>query len=185
MRSCPAFTMSVALLSCMAASASGERQRTPSAVARNLHGVWSLVSIEDYRPNGEVVYWLGQHPSGVLTYSPPGRVAAQLMRDPRPTFAAGRVWGTDARELLPTATAGEIREAFAGYYAYFGTYDVDESGQAVTHHVKASLRSHEIDLDYVRPFELSGDQLVLRYPVTTEDGEIRTRIIVWRRAERF
>jgi hypothetical protein len=90
------------------------------------------------------------------------------------------MWSLDNQVLLPTATASEIRDAFAGY---FGTYEVDERTQVVTHHVKASLRSHEVGIDYVRPFTLSGDQLVLRYPVTADDGETRTRIVVWRRAE--
>jgi len=112
-------------------------------------------------------------------------MAVQFMRDPRPTFAAGRAWSRDNQALLPTASAAEIRDAFTGYYGYFGTYDVDERAHAVTHHIKASLRSHEVGVDYVRPFELSGDQLVLRYPVTADDGELRTRIIVWRRAEGF
>jgi hypothetical protein len=112
-------------------------------------------------------------------------MTVQFMRDPRPTFAAGRVWGPDNQRLLSAASAAEVQEAFTGYYAYFGTYEVDERAQAVTHHVKASLRSHEVGVDYVRPFELSGDQLKLRYPVTADDGEIRTRIIVWHRAERF
>jgi len=177
--------LAVALVSCLATAASGERQATPRATERDLLGVWDLVSIEDHKPNGEVLFWLGQHPSGVLTYLPSGRMAVQFMRDPRPTFTAGRVWGRDGRELLPIASPTEIREAFAGYYAYFGTYEVDERAQAVTHHVKASLRPHEVGLDYVRPFELSGDRLVLRYPVTSDDNEIRTRIIVWRRAERL
>jgi hypothetical protein len=110
-------------------------------------------------------------------------MAVQFMRDPRPTFAGGRVWGPDNQKLLPAASATEIRDALAGYYAYFGTYDVDLRAQTVTHHIKASLRSHEVGTDYVRPFELSGNQLLLRYPVTADDGETRTRIIVWRRAE--
>lgn len=182
MRSRRALALAVVLVSGLGTTASGERQAAPK-VAAQLLGVWDLVSYEDHRPNGEVLHWWGQHPSGVLTYSRSGRMAVQFMRDPRPTFAAGRVWGPDNQQLLPTASATEIRDAFAGYYAYFGTYEVDERAQTVTHHIKASLRSHEVGADNVRPFKLSGDQLVLRFPVTADDGERRTRIIVWRRAE--
>jgi hypothetical protein len=185
MRSRPALTLSVVLVCCLGTPASGERQVAPKATARELLGIWDLVSYEDHRPNGEVLSWWGPHPSGVLTYSPSGRMTVQFMRDPRPTFAAGRVWGPDNQRLLSAASAAEVQEAFTGYYAYFGTYEVDERAQAVTHHIKASLRSHEVGVDYVRPFELSGDQLKLRYPVTADDGEIRTRIIIWHRAERF
>jgi hypothetical protein len=111
-------------------------------------------------------------------------MAVQVMRDPRPTFTAGSIWSSDGRELLPGASANEIREAYAGYYAYFGTFDVDERAHAVTHHVRASLRSQEVGLDFVRPYEFSGDQLILRYSVLATGGETRTRVIVWRRAER-
>ncbi len=148
------------LASCLGTVTSGEPQPAPTVTAKQLVGVWDLVSYEDHRPNGEVLQRWGQHPSGVLTYSASGRMAVQFMRDPRPTFAAGRVWGRDNQTLLPTASAAEIRDAYAGYYAYFGTYDVDERARAVTHHIKSSLRSHEVGTDNVRPFELAGDRLV-------------------------
>jgi hypothetical protein len=110
-------------------------------------------------------------------------MAVQFMRDPRATFAAGRVWGRDNQQLLPTATAAEIRAAYTGYYAYFGTYDVDQGARTVTHHITSSLRSHEVGLDNVRSFELSGNQLRLRLTVVSDDGEQRQRLIAWRRAE--
>ena len=178
------FIFVVVLVSALGATTFGERQAAPKAAAQLLIGEWDLVSYEDHRPNGEVLHWWGQRPSGVLTYSRSGRMTVQFMRDPRPTFAAGRVWGPDNQKLLPTASATEIRDAYAGYYAYFGTYTVDERAQTVTHHIKASLRSHEVGADNVRQFKLSGDQLVLQLSVTAEDGERRTRIIVWRRAEK-
>jgi hypothetical protein len=175
----------VALALCTFAGAYGISalgQEQPRA-AKQLIGVWDLVSYEDHRPNGEVLQWWGQHPSGVLMYSPSGRMAVQFMRDPRATFTAGRVWGRDNQKLLPTASAAEIRDAYAGYYAYFGSYDVDERARAVTHHITSSLRSHEVGTDNVRPFELTGNRLVFRFTVTADDGETRARIIVWRRSE--
>ena len=184
MRSRRAMALVVALVMGLGTTTLGARQPTAGTVTGQLLvGVWDLVSYEDHRPSGEVLKWWGQHPSGVLTYSPSGRMAVQFMRDPRPTFAAGRVWGPDNQKLLPAASAPEIRDAFAGYYAYFGTYQVDARAQTVTHHISGSLRSHEVGADYVRPFKLSGNQLVLRYPVTADDGETRIRIVVWRRAE--
>ena len=183
MRSRRAFVMVVVLVGGLGTTTFGERQPAPQAAAQLLIGVWDLVSYEDHRPNGEVLHRWGQRPSGVLTYSRSGRMTVQFMRDPRTTFAAGRVWSPDNQTLLPTASPTEIRDAYAGYYAYFGTYEVDERAQTVTHHIKASLRSHEVGADNVRSFRLSGDQLVLQLSVTADDGEKRTRIIVWRRAE--
>ena len=172
--------LTIALTGCLGSATSGERQ---ASAAQQLVGVWDLVSYEDHRPNGEVLYGWGRHPSGVLTYSPGGRMTVQFMRDPRTTFAAGRVWGRDNQQLLPTATAADIRAAYIGYYAYFGTYEVDEHARTVTHHIASSLRSHEVGADNVRSFELSGSQLLLRLNVVSDDGEERRRLIVWRRAE--
>ena len=185
MRSRRVLALTAALVCCLGFASFGERQAAPRAAARDLLGVWDLVSYEDHDKNGKISYGWGPQPSGVLTYSPGGRMTVQFMRDPRSTFAAGRVWSRDNRELLATAQAAEIRDAYSGYYAYFGTYDFDERAQAVTHHIRASLRSHEVGADNVRPFELKGDQLVMRIPVTTDTGEARTRFVVWRRAERF
>ena len=178
-----AVALAVVLVGGLGTSTFGERQAVPNVAAQRLIGVWDLVSYEDHRPNGEVLYRWGARPSGVLTYSRSGRMTVQFMRDPRTTFAAGRVWSPDNQTLLPTASSTEIRDAYAGYYAYFGTYEVDERAQTVTHHIKASLRSHEVGADNVRQFKLSGDQLVLQLSVIADDGEKRTRNIVWRRAE--
>jgi Lipocalin-like domain len=132
----------------------------------------------------DVLEWMGKKPSGMLVYSPDGRMTIQIMRDPRPVVT-GPMWSSDGHNLLPSASANEIRDAYSGYYAYFGTWDLDEHAHTVTHHVRASLRSVEVGSDYVRPYELSAGQLRLRYPVSAPDGERRTRVLVWRRAERF
>lgn len=148
-----------------------------------LHGVWTLLSLEDHQPDGQVVYWLGQGVSGTIVYTPNGRMFVQFLGDPHPRFSAGNVFSPDARALLPTAKGDEIRQAYAGYYAYFGTYDIDEAKHIVTHHVQSSLRPQEIGLNYERPYQLTEDRLVLRYPVLTDKGPSNTRIITWRRAE--
>ena len=159
-------------------------QATQPSERRKLIGVWELVSLHDHRPNGDVLDWMGKNPSGTLIYSPDGRMSVQIMRDPRPPVAAS-MWSSDGRVLLPSASANEIRDAYSGYYAYFGTWDVDERAHTVTHHIRASLRSVEVGADYVRPYEFSGEQLLLRYPVSAADGETWTRVLIWRRGERL
>ena len=159
-------------------------QATQPSERRNLLGVWELVSLQDHRPNGDVLDWMGKKPSGMLIYSPSGRMTIQIMRDPRP-MTAGPIWSSDGHSVLPNAPANEIRDAYSGYYAYFGTWDVDERAHTVTHRVHASLRSGEVDSNYVRPYEISAEQLLLRYPVSGPDGETRTRVLIWRRAERL
>jgi hypothetical protein len=134
-------------------------------------GTWRLVSIEDIRPNGEIVYWMGQKPAGIIMYDATGHMSVQFMRDPRPTFAAE----------YNRATLEEIKSAYEGYFAYFGTYEVDEEKSTVMHHLEGSLRPQEVGIDYQRAFKLSGDRLVLSMRVPGK--EERTRNLVWERAQ--
>ena len=84
---------------------------------------------------------------------------------------------------MPAAADDEVRKAYRGYYAYFGTYEIDGSRRVVTHHVTSSLRPHEIGLSYERPYEVTEERLVLRYPVPGDGGGTNTRVLVWRRSE--
>jgi hypothetical protein len=54
------------------------------------------------------------------------------MADPRPTFA-------DNPATNPP-TYDEFRNAFFGYYAYWGTYTINEAGHGVVHHVSEGER---------------------------------------------
>ena len=145
--------------------------------------MWELVSLEDVQPGGMIVYTWGKAVSGTITYTPGGRVFVQLLGDPNPRFSAGNVFSPSGRGLLRAASDDEIRKAYVGYYAYGGTYEIDESKRVVTHHVASSLRPHEIGLSYERPYELTEERLVLRYPVPGGLGGTNTRVIVWRRSE--
>ena len=176
--------VSLAIASVLWTSGEAAGQATPSSDRRTLLGVWELVSLQDHRPNGDVLDWMGKKPSGTLIYSPDGRMSVQIMRDPRPA-GAGSMWSIDGRDLLPSASANEVRDAYSGYYAYFGTWEVDERAHTITHHIRASLRSVEVGADYVRPYEFSGEQLLLRSAVSAASGEKQTRVITLRRAERF
>ena len=173
--------VTVVVASLFLASGKAVGQGVQSGERRNLIGEWELVSLQDYTANGEMLDWMGKNPTGSLVYSSDGRMALQIMRDP--PAVARPIWSSDGRGLLPSATTNDIRDALGGYYAYFGTWDVDERAHTVTHHIRASLRSGEIGAHYVRPYELAGDQLVFRYPAAGAEGW--TRMLVWRRAERF
>jgi hypothetical protein len=89
-----------------------------------LIGVWSLVSDVARSSTGQQAFPLGEDPTGQLIYSQTGHVAVTMGRRGRPQFAS------------PDALAGtdeEIKEAFMGFEAYAGTYDVDlEAGTQVS-----------------------------------------------------
>ena len=147
--------------------------------ARQLLGVWELVSIEDRGSQGEQSLWLGPHPTGTITYSPGGRMAVQFMGDPRPVVATPNAW--QGRQINPAVPIDELHDALGGYYAYFGTYSVDFVKHVVVHHIRASLHPSEVGIDYERPYRFEGDLLILRYPA----GGGATRTITFRKAEQF
>ena len=54
-----------------------------------------------------------------------------------------------------------MRSAYAGYIAYFGTYEVNEAGDTVVHHVHGALNPGWVGGDQVRRMRFDGELLVL------------------------
>jgi hypothetical protein len=134
-----------------------------------LIGAWRLKSIAGVVPKA-AIFSMGAKPQGILIYTASGHMAAEIVRDPGPTFPSG----------YENASPEEIRNAFEGYYAYFGTYHVNTAEKTVTHHLQCSLRPAEIGRDYVRVYKLSGDHLTLN-PVR-EGRKLQVRL-TWERAK--
>jgi hypothetical protein len=130
-----------------------------------LVGTWKVVSWESLRRNGEALnIWMGLHPSGLIMYQPNGYMAVQFMADPRPAFAQN-----------PATTPppyDEFRNAFFGYYAYWGTYTINEAGNGVVHHVQGSERPGEVGLNYQRSVSIDGTKLVITTPCCYKAGQL-------------
>lgn len=139
-------------------------------------GAWKLVSIETLRPNGEIIYpFYGKHPQGLITYDRSGWMSVQIVSDPPATKPS-----VSSREEMLHATVDEKAAALDGYYAYFGTWTVDEGQGTVTHHIQQSLYPAERGENGVRHFVLEGDRLTLTAK-THEMGEDHMRRLVWER----
>lgn len=135
-------------------------------------GTWTLVSQEFRGGDGQVIYPAGHEASGVIMYDAAGNMAVQIMRVDRPLFASGDVLeGTD----------DEIRAAYQGYNAYFGTYTVDETQRIVTHHLRGSLFPNRVGSDQVRYFAFEGNWLTLKTPPVLRGGSSLTGTLVWER----
>lgn len=118
-----------------------------------LVGTWRMEEIRDTDAAGKVTYPYGEHPLGYIVYDPTGHVHVQVMHTPAtPPFASGDdAKGTDA----------EVRAAYLGYAAYFGTYRVDARAGTVVHRVEGSLMPGYTGTDQPRPFTVRGDELVI------------------------
>ena len=141
----------------------------PNDVRARLLGAWRLVTWEEQLASGEVDYPLGPDAVGQLTYSPSGRVSAQLVRPDQPRFG-----DDDWRK----ATPDERADTWLGYFGYFGRYSIDEEAGSVTHHVEGAWFPNLVGTNQVRYYHLDGDTLTL--DADTAWGRVR---IVWEKID--
>jgi hypothetical protein len=135
-------------------------------------GTWKLISSEFRASNGKVSYPWGIDVDGRLIYTADGNVAVQIMSPSRPNFAAkDHMKGTDQ----------EIRAAFEGYQAYYGTFTLNESEKTITHHIQGSVFPNLIGHNLKRFYNLSRDQLTLSTPPMPMGGEVVTGVLIWKR----
>src|SRR5262249_38236556 len=119
--------------------------REPSHMAQRLIGTWTLVSYEAIEPDGSRSLPFG-HAVGRLSYDVHGNMSGQVMRPHR------------APVELAIGAAQQVRAAYIGYIAYFGTYEVDEQAGTVVHHVLGALNPAWVGGDQVRRMAFDGDR---------------------------
>jgi Lipocalin-like domain len=120
-----------------------------------LVGTWKLVSALNVTHKGIVNNEpYGRNFTGLLTYTPDGRMMALV------------TWG--ARNPLSKgffeAPVEERAEAYANSFAYAGTFTLKDDN--VVHHVEAATFPNSVNTDLVRTItKLQGDRLTLRTDV--------------------
>ena len=133
-----------------------------AAVKARLIGVWTLIRCERKLKDGRTEYPYGEKPAGRISYDKAGRMSAQLMRPGRrSTVTPGLNF------IAGNAGADEIREAVAGYAAYYGTFDVDASSTTVIHHVQGALVPSWVGTDLKRTYRFEGKQRLLLSATTS------------------
>ena len=95
-------------------------------------------------------------------------MAGQVMRPGR-LEVAPKQWG-----------AQEVRSAYAGYIAYFGTYEVSVAGDAVVHHVHGALNPGWVGGDQVRRMRFDDDLLILSTEVQ-KGGALVRHTLTWKK----
>ncbi len=125
-------------------------------VIPKLVGSWKLVSFHSQDSSGQTAYPFGKDAQGRLIYEPDGRMAVQLMNPNRPGF-------TSDDPLVTSET--EVRAAFGGYTAYYGTYSVNPDERTITHRIEAALLPNWVGTDQRRHFEFDGKYLTLKGPL--------------------
>lgn len=138
------FLVAVALAFSIFAHAQSAKKIASSGGAKEkLIGAWHLVYIDARGSDGKPAPV--PQPKGMLIYTRDGHMSVQLMYP--------ESGNTVSNEYV-----------LSGYEASFGSYDVDETVNTVTHHVQGSItRDLLVGKDLPRKYEFTADgQLVIR-----------------------
>ena len=136
-------------------------------MSHRLVGNWTLLSYDSIHADGTTGKPFG-NAVGRLTYDELGYMSGQVMRPDRAAIARTNK-GTR-----------RLRAAYAGYIAYFGTYQVNDADATVVHHVRGALNPEWVGGRQVRRFRFEGDLLILQVDIPRPDGLVR-HVLTWER----
>jgi hypothetical protein len=158
-----------------------EEKRTPPAdqsaaatlrgmVASRFVGTWKLVSYTQKTEAGNTMYPFGQYPIGLAMFDSGGHMSVQIMQIPHATFTAG----------YEHATAEQVKAVYQAYFAYYGTWSVDEMNEQLVEIIKASNQLDYVNRMQTRPYFFDKNQLSLRNLVEL-NGRQYSIATVWER----
>lgn len=139
-----------------------------------LIGVWKLVSYEFRLADGILIRPMGQGVRGILIYDATGYMALQVIDPERPRFAS---------EDWMSGTADEIKSAWEGVVAYYGTFKVLEERGMIVHHVQGSSFPNWTGIDREQLFELADERLKLLTLPMKMGGEQLVGQLVWQKVK--
>lgn len=141
-----------------------------------LIGAWKLVSYVEFPQDGAPQRSpLGEHPEGIIMYTPDGYMSVQLMRPGRKNFASGDWF---------RATPEEFAEEASGYIAYSGPFHVDEEAKSLTHSMNVSLFPGWVGQTHPRIVKVEGNRLHLATPTPVSSGGSSVMAqLIWERVE--
>ena len=133
----------------------------------NAVGTWRLTSFI-VSNEGRQLYPLGPHAVGLLVFTEDGWFSAQIMQPNRPRFASNN-WTTGTDE--------EVRAAFTGYVAYFGTYAIDPDNAVMRLEPVGTLYPNWLGETQTRFTSMNGNEFYLTTPpMTTPQGTVTARL---------
>ena len=144
----------------------------PAQSTKDVAGFYTLVSIDNTRPDGSVVPQYGPHPKGALSLDPSGRYILFIRRADIEKFASSNV-----RE----GTAAENRSVVRGSIAHTGTYAIDGDGKTIVLRIESSTFPNQDRTEMKRSLTLTPNELTYVVPVPSVGSGTAT--LVWRRVK--
>lgn len=139
-----------------------------------LVGTWRIADYIAVREDGDEIRPMGQGLQGYIMYAADGHLSVNLMKPGRAKYASADIMQSTVEERAAAADS---------YFAYAGTFRVDEEKRMVLHHVLYSLMPNWVDTEQRRLIFLDGNKLELRSPAPAMvAGEKRVLRILWERA---
>ncbi len=127
-------------------------------------GAWTLVKIERFDADGELLAPPIEDRLGYIIYDPAGYMGVTIMQPDRRPYSGNQ------------RTPDEALASYSTYSSYFGTFTVNEAEGFLTHHLEGSLNTRGAGSDYRRFYTLSGNRLTLQ-PPAGENGN--TSQLTW------
>jgi hypothetical protein len=143
-----------------------------SQAADSVVGSWRLASWAEVETESKVVRTpFGENPSGVITYTPDGRMSVLIIDSKRKSPAG------------PKATDAEGVELYQTMIAYSGAYSLD--GNKVTHKIEVSWNQAWTGTNQQRFFEVKDDILTIKTPqiISPITGKESVSTLVWERVK--
>lgn len=129
----------------------------PADPTSQFAGAWTLVKIERFDGDGELLAPPIEDRVGYIIYDPSGYMGVTIMQPDRRPYAGNQ------------PTSAEALANYSTYTSYFGTFTVDEAEAFLTHHLEGSLNTRGAGSDYKRFYTFSGNRLTLQ-PPAQENG---------------
>ncbi len=132
-----------------------------------LTGSWELLSWHSLFDD-KIEYPYGKNLSGLLTYTQNDIVMVSIMS-----------LGCDAflSEDIMQATLTEKAAAFSHYISYFGTFEIDDIHQIVSHRITGASFPNWVGSMQKRAYQLAGNLLTLQ----SEYMDNSVQILKWRK----
>jgi Lipocalin-like domain len=126
------------------------QQRVPKA---RLVGYWTLISVDNVKPDGSRAPRHGAHPAGLLIFDAKGHYSLIVLTE---------------------GTPEEYKTALEGNNADYGHYTVNESDQSITFFMEHASHPELEGSSHTRYFTLKGDRLT--YTTVRPDSNQRIPI---------
>ena len=141
-----------------------------------LIGAWKLISYVEKPIDGSASFYpMGEHPMGIIMYTPDGYMSAQLMRPDRKPFPSGDWFGGTTDEYWQEATT---------YIAYSGPFHVEEVHKTLTHSMFVSMFPNWTGQTQPRVVKIEGETLHLSTASPIKSAGVMNSYLQWKRADR-